>query len=666
MLQRETITETNNEYRERITSFSQDFEIGLFIHLARKSLWWVLLFFALAIAGAFLYLRYTPPLYEAWSTLQLKSKNKASALLDLQRIDERDAALADIEIIGSKEFLKTVFNKLPLSVSYFEEGEILTNERYKNAPYRVAFEAFDPKAYHYKYYVAFPNESQVELKISTSEGDPIADYSFSTRDTLHLEYIDLSITILSYPAILDHTKNAGSNKWYFTIDPEDQILNKTKSRLELKVMNQAGNTVRIVFQDKSNLKAADVANAVAEGFLTYDLERQIASSNQILEFIDEQIESVFERLRESEVSIQEFKIENKVSTSEDFTDVYLERLTGLEEEQLQLELEENVLNRIEIAATGRKDTVNVYDLLPLLAGTPFQLNITDQITALHALLLEKERALYEVSPGSERIKSLSYQVEIQKKLLLESVRAYKSKISIRKNSIEQKVAEIENTFTGLPLKELRYSRLKRVFTINEKFYTLLLEKKAEYAISKAGIVSESTILERAAPTISPISPRRNLAYLIALVSAFVLSIALIIVRYLFYNEVSSLNEIVKLTQASVNTLGIIPRFKENIPVSQLVIDKRPKSMLAEAFRAIRSNMEFIGSIDGSSKIAAITSTISGEGKTFIAINLGGIIALSGKKVVILDLDMRKPKIHKGFDVENKFGMSTLLIGKDKL
>src|SRR5690606_6838891 len=110
---------------------------------------------------------------------------------------------------------------------------------------------------------------------------------------------------------------------------------------------------------------------------------------------------------------------------------------------------------------------------------------------------------------------------------------------------------------------------------------------------------------------------------------------------------------------------MVPKYKKEIPVSQLLVNQNPKSLIAESFRSIRTNLQFVDNSPGP-KVIAVTSTISGEGKTFVAINLGGIISFSDKRVVILDLDMRKPTIHLGFGVENIRGMSTLLIGKDQV
>jgi capsular exopolysaccharide synthesis family protein len=143
----------------------------------------------------------------------------------------------------------------------------------------------------------------------------------------------------------------------------------------------------------------------------------------------------------------------------------------------------------------------------------------------------------------------------------------------------------------------------------------------------------------------------------------VLSLIIIALKYLFHDKVLTIADISRYSNAPI--LGIVARYRNNIPVSQLIVDKKPKSMMAETFRTIRSNLDFISNEPGS-KLIAVTSTISGEGKTFVSINLAGILAFTGKSVIVIDADMRKPKIHIGFSSTNEKGLSTLLIGKDSL
>jgi capsular exopolysaccharide synthesis family protein len=287
------------------------------------------------------------------------------------------------------------------------------------------------------------------------------------------------------------------------------------------------------------------------------------------------------------------------------------------------------------------------------------------VKQLQELLMQKETYYFDATKSSPQVKALDYKIDIQKKLLLESIANVNTTVSNKKKSLLEKAQMIESSFANAPSKEVEFARLLRHFSINEKFYTLLMEKRTEFSILKASFVPQNVILEKGYVNFSPVSPQKKIIYAAALFTAILIGLLLIIVRYLMHNTISSLNEIIRHTNASVSVLGIIPKYKNDIPVSQLVVNKNPKSIIAESYRTVRSNMQFISNKPGS-KVVAISSTISGEGKTFIAINIAGIIAYSGKKVVILDLDMRKPKIHLGFGVQNIKGMSTILIEKDTI
>src|SRR5205823_7187034 len=138
---------------------------------------------------------------------------------------------------------------------------------------------------------------------------------------------------------------------------------------------------------------------------------------------------------------------------------------------------------------------------------------------------------------------------------------------------------------------------------------------------------------RAFPNMHPISPNRKFIISASILLGFIISLVIIFIRYLFYNEITSLEEVNLYTDAAL--LGVIPRYKNEIPVSQLLVDKNPKSAISESFRSVRTNLQFISNEPGA-KVIGITSTVSGEGKTFVAINLAGVIAFSDKRVVIMD------------------------------
>ncbi|MBA3704846.1 MAG: polysaccharide biosynthesis tyrosine autokinase [Bacteroidetes bacterium] len=663
MLQ-EDITKSNDSferYKERLSNFSGEFELGLFIYIAQKSILWVLLFFALAFSAAYIYLRYTPPVFESDSIIQIQTNDQANKLLNVENITESSNGLAEgVELLRSQVFLKRVLSKLPLQVSYFAEGTFQAQELYTSSPYTVEVKINNPQIVGNKIYIDFNNEVQGIINYNFQGKAYIKNY---TADKwINFPQIDLKITINNYQAIQEQQNLVKQNSIYFTVNDTNTLVNVYFPFVDVKLMNSEAKTILVAFRDFNPHKASDIVSTMTDEYNSFDLERKSESSKHVINFIDEQLDAVYERLKLSETSIQNFKKVYNVDENKDITLTNVARLNTLEDQIIALELEGNVLDKIESNINSSKSG-DTYSLLAMLAGTQDQSNITASVASLNRLLIQKEEMLYQVTPTSEAVRAIDFQIDIQKKLLKESIKAIRSNINSRKEDLDKKTIAFRGSFHELPENEIEFSRLQRLFTINEKYYTLLLENKTEYSISIAGFVSNNVILKKASPSSTPVSPNRKTIYIAYILIATLISLVLIILRYLSHDEINSLNEITKQTSASISILGIVPKCKQDIPVSQLLVDKSPKSLIAEAFRSIRTNLQFISNEAGP-KVIALTSTISGDGKTFVAINLGGIIAFSGKKVIILDLDMRKPKIHIGFNAQNSIGMSTLLIGKD--
>lgn len=660
----EEISKTNENfarYKERITNFSSEFELGLFLYILRKSLFWILLVVFISFLGSLLYLRYTVPIYESNLTLQVNSSNTADKLLKVEDIYENEDISANIELLRSKYMISRAIASLPLDVSYFNVGQFLTYELYTNSPFTVDFTVRDSSILNRQFFVSFPDENKVELSY-TQDGEKISG-SYDIHGIIEMPPIDLRIAIKDFLEIKRLQDEFSKHEFIFVINDIETLTQEYAGRVSINLLNKSAQTIQIVFRDGNPQKTVDMVSALANEFDEYDLEKKKKSSSNILTFIDEQLEVVYKRMRASEKSLKSFKKENKLPEVAQYSSIYLEDLNELDKQIVDIEMELTVLNHIEKSITEGGAKIDVYNLLPMLAGTEFEKSISNLIDNIHKLLLEKEKVLYEVTPDNETIKSLEYQIEIQKRLLVNSVSELKEGLMSRKRNLLAKVLEIESKFYSVPEKELEFAQLNRLFLTDEKFFTLLLEKRTEYSISKAGFVPQNLVLEKAIKPSKPISPNRNITILSFLLGGLVVSMIGLIIKYLIHNDITSLNEITKHTNASIGILGIIPKYKKEIPSSQLIVNENPKSLIAEAFRTVRSNLQFISSSEGA-KVMAITSTISGEGKTFIAINLGGIIAFSGKKVIILDLDMRRPKIHSGFGVENEKGMSTLLISKD--
>jgi len=645
-------------YRERLTSFSQEFEFGLFIYILKKSLIWILMIIGLFLFIAYLYIRYTIPIYEANSIIQLSRNNTAKKVLDIGQLYEDASISGEIELIKSKFLIRKAVANLPLDLSYFVKGEILNDEKYKTSIYEIdVVEIFDSSIIGKPIFIDFLQDKFINIEYG----------SFSSEHEFTVEAL-IETPALSFYIKSEHKDRLFdtdfSNSYFFIINNQEELVNRFYRGVNVSVLNSGAQTIKVSLNYSNARLAMDFVNELAAQYISYDLDKKSGSSANILKFIDVQLDTVFLKLNAAEAMLQSFKKEHKVTNVNNISNLYVENYNRLNEELLKIELEESVLDQIQKSGETNQE-IELYNLIPFLAGTEYEKLLTSMMNSMHELIMKKEEYLYTGTKENQRVAAIDYQLSIQRNLLFESIKNLKLRLVSRKSSIRIRLKEFDKIFLEMPNQEMELTRLQRLYEINEKYYTMLLEKQIEYRISKAGFVTNNQVLESSSYPTTPISPKPKVAYISFLIASLILSLIFIILRYLTHNNITSLNEITRLSNASIGVLGLIPNYDHDMPTSMLLVDKKPKSVLAESFRSIRSNLQFIDNSPGA-KLVSITSTISGEGKTFIAINLAGIISFSNKKVIVLDLDMRKPKIHKAFNVENDKGMSTLLIGKAKL
>ncbi|MBW6482128.1 MAG: polysaccharide biosynthesis tyrosine autokinase [Vicingaceae bacterium] len=642
--------------REPISNFNTELDIILLLKIFKRNLFLFIAIITICVIVSFVYLRYTVPIYQSQLVLQVGSENTANKVLQVDNFSQKEDIAKDVELLKSKLLFKRALSKLPLKVSYYNQGNFLNNELYVGSPMKVNYAIKDSSIVGVPFFIEITKNNKFNLfENETLIGE------FEADTPIKLKQVDLKIQIDEYESI----KNIKNNKMLFVINNIDDLTSRYISQLNIFPLNPSAKTINISFQDNNSTKAKDIVTSLANEYILYDLEERSKSSKKVIEFLDDQLDKYYNRVKLSENKIQDFQSNNKIGNPQEFSSIYLDRINRFENQLIDIDFQRNVLTEISKSVSGKLNTIDVYNLMPTLTGTEYEASISALITNLQGLLVQKQNLLGEVTVSSEASKSLDRKIEIQKEVLFATISSLVVKLDSRRKEVTRRIEEIQSKYLNVPANELEYARLQRVLSIDEKFFTLLMEKRTEYSISEAGFVPQQTILDKAVVSSIPVSPNKKIILATGVLLGVVISLVLLILKYVFKNTISSIDEINRYAHSSAAFLGNIPIYSNEIPVSQLVIDKEPKSVIAEAFRSVRSNLQFISN-DENKKIIAITSTISGEGKTFCAINLAGILALSGKKVIIIDLDMRRPKIHIGFGVKNTFGMSTLLINRNTI
>ncbi len=647
-----------NEKRE-IPMFNQDFDLGLFLFITRKNLKWALLIFLLMALGMFLYLRYTIPLYRSVSIIQLTDDIQQKKFLSKEDYFDNNLA-QELELMRSPVFIQRTLDSMDLDVTYFNKGRIIDFDNYNNGPFRVHTNVYNTAIYSVPINIKFKSLTNYQLKYRL--GGKLYEYDFVTNKKESTEHFDIITSVRYEDQLLKEPTD-----YYFKINDPTQFVNTYGKGIEINILNDAARTIRITTTDVNYNRAADIANAIAREFEHFNLEKKKESSNRIIEYIDRTLGLVKDKLEEADSSLADYKKRNRVIESSEFNPMAnknLDIIKSFESRKLEYEVQLMLLNDI-IDKVQAKD-INIYQLITLISQANIQGNVSNIVNNLNNLLLRREQLRQSVTENSREYQELSNQIETQKKLLIESVAYIKQTVVDQVNELNRKIEILESElFAGNSgqSNEADYMQLKRVYEVNQKYYDELISKRAEYILAREGYTPGYRVLQLAKPNTIPVSPRKYFIIAIAFLVSLILSLTVIVLNYVTHDLILSVNDISKYTFVPV--LGVISKYKDNIPVSQLVVDKHPKSLTSETFRTIRSNLDFISNQPGS-KLISVTSTISGEGKTFVAINLAGILAFAGKRVIIVDADMRKPKIHLGFNALNDKGLSTMLIGKDQL
>lgn len=657
----ETRGSNNNEVKAILSPvqrlLGEDFNPALLLIMIRKSFFWCVIILLVTTSSALIYLRYTPPTYEVNASLIVKSINTAQALdIENNLFQQRNSNLdieKDIQIMKSNVIIDRVIDSLPLKVSYYRVGNILNEELYKNSPIQIEATVKESSWYDRPIRFRILSENEFAIAFASKDEDDYETFSFNKRYTN---------PAFDFIATINRNLFAGTattdleSTYFFTLNSKQTVYNTIRNAL---IVAPSAPTIALLMRDRKPQKSADIVNKVCEEFIQYDKEKETESASLILDFIESQVDSISNDLREYEDEMTAFKQANGISIGNIEQDLSTQ-LKELKGKQDQYNFEYSTLEYYRNYFDQYQDSSR---LLTGIVDDRYK-SLSQNIVKLDELQTELKQLLLKLSPNNPEIINIKGQIEEVKLNLMQSILNSQQEVRKRSAEVDTEIARYLGDYSNVPGIQAEYIRLSRLSDLKEKYYLLLLDKKSAFSITKAGFVSDYTILKKADVPTKPISPNSPLIKLIGLLSGLIACFILIVVRYLLHHKILSVSEITRYSDAGL--LGVIPKYLQHMSSSELVVNKNPKSVLSECFRSIRTNMEYVSTKKTEIQLIAVTSTVAGEGKTFIAVNLAGIIAVGGKKVILVDFDLRKPQLHKSFQVNNDKGMSNLITGRSDL
>jgi len=608
-----------------------------------------LVFTLFSCITAYVYLRYATPKYMAYAKVLVKD-DKGGGMGEGQLMQELGLQTTtanvenEIEIFKSRTLMKKVTANEELNIHYYAPGRIKTSEYYyKDLPFRFVT-LFDNSDVQFRY--------KYKLEIKGDNSFVIADKK-KTWEGRWGDTVDLPIG----KVVLQDRKSLANPAYIFdhyTIEikaTEYQAI-KTLRLLSVKPVNKAS-ILELSVSDVLPQRGEDILNALIDVYLQANIDDRNKTQDATVEFIDERLKGVTSELTGIEKNIEQFKSSRKLTDLSEQAKMLLDHTS---ENAKQLTEQEVKLSVIESLERYLLDDNNKDRIVPssLLVGDNTAMSAMESYNELQ---LKRSSMLLTNTEDNPFVKNLDRQLANIREDMMRSLKSMKQVTQASIKALEKRSGTVDEEIRKVPENERMYLEYARQQNIKQELYLFMLTKREEAAISKSSTVANARIIDPAKSDGAPYSPGRGRVYLAAIALGLMLPGMWVFLKEMLNVKVGGKDEVKRMTGTS-----IVAEISHNTSAENVVVHKESKTVIAEQFRALRTNMQFLLA-DDDKKIILLTSSMSGEGKSFVALNLSITLALSGAKVVLLELDLRKPKISANLDLKGGAGFTKYIIGQ---
>ena len=452
-----------------------------------------------------------------------------------------------------------------------------------------------------------------------------------------------------------------TNKYSFILTSLDQATSRVASGTLVKSTGKGSSILQISKTAFTQEEAIDIVNISLDVLRENELEEKNEIAKRTMLYLSEQLGIVKEKVDSSSLEYQNLQKNEKIYNFSSEKGEILTKVKALETERLDYQEKINLLNSVSqnVYQVGSRGMIDLQIIGGLTEG-----NFTAEVNRLRQLEVERENLRMLYKEGSREILEIDNQIERTKNSIQHLIGISKNKLQKELNLVNSKLAEFDSKASLLPEKEKKFMDVERGFAVNDALYNQLLSRYSMAELTIASNISDITVIDKAKFLgQAPISPDKKANMMLAILLGLAIPTAFLLGRELLDTKIKGIPDIIKTS--GIPFLGTIGNSDENQPV---VVLSQPKSSVSESFRALRSNLQFLykNSQKSENKTIMVTSSIGGEGKTFVSMNLATVLAISGKKTILLGMDLRKPKIFNEFNLTNKKGLSNYLSGNSNL
>ncbi|MFV8465665.1 GumC family protein [Flavobacterium sp. LB1P62] len=649
----------NNMANETI---EQDFQIRDVIQQYLSNWKWFVLGVFISLLIAFLYLRYSIPQYQASTTILVKDEKKGGMLSELSAFSDmgigggiKNNLDNEIEILKSRSLIESTIKKMNLNIALIVKGKIISTEMFKSVPILVNFTGQEPSFYENKMAFEFLATTPTSFKLvdNSSGGNVLLNNKeqFKYGESIKTKYGTLVINKLN-------ESNSAFYKNAIPIDilitPLESVVHSFKNRLKVSPLSKTSSVVEISIVDPLLEKAEEFLDNLV---LNYNQDA-VADKNFISEntslFINNRLALITEELDGVEQNVQNFKSTNRLTDIETEAKLFIEGSGEYNKKVVETDIQLNVIaSMLDFMKKSKKS-----DLLPtnIIAGTG---DASELVNSYNQLVLDRNRILKSATDANPSVIKMDEQLSSLKSNVATSLMRMQSSLNIQKRDLNSQEGLLNNKIGKIPVQERKFRMIARQQKVKEELYLYLLQKREETAISLSATEPNARVIDAAKGSKIPVAPKRSIIYFVALLLGILVPFAIIYFIDLLDTKIKSRLDLDGKTQ--------IP-FIGDVPTSDSpseIIRSESRTSSAEALRIIRTNLEFmLGKVpDGQAKTIFLTSTFPKEGKTFVSVNLAATFALSGKKVLLIGMDIRNPRLDEYLTLPDR-GFTNYLSSKD--
>lgn len=619
---------------------------------------WYLYVYTLTIAmiTAYFYNWYATPIYFTSSTVLIKDDkqkyNGNDLLSQLNEFNSEGGIENEIGIIRSRTLIYKALQELDFEKMYLLKGDIKTSELFTETPIRLVDDTLYPAAFHTSMQINVVDDRKYKLTYHHPTGEYVGYYLFGKTIQTKLGVF----SIIKTDRFIDSSyANPAFEKRNLSIRlrPLNALTDQYQTGLKVDKISKQASLLQISVQGAVPQKNEAFLNKLCNLYIQKGIEVKNEYAVNTLRFIDEQLQILTRDIDVNEANVEDFRVKRGITDLNIEATSYLDAVKNFDAKISETQVQLSFLDYLERYVSGGKELTGNLSPASILVNDPLLQNL---VIKLNELENRRKAQLNLAKSDNPLLIGLNIEIQNTRAALKENIKSIRNGLKASLDEALMQKDMVQGKMRLLPGAQRELQSLLRGSNIKETLYSYLLQKRAETAILLASTTADNRIIDVARTFEKPLKPIKSLSYSIAVILGLLIPAVIIYSRDMFNDKLNDRYDLER--QTSIPILGMIGLSASK---SSLVVTEKPNSHISEAFRSIRTNLQYFNP-DKRQNVIMITSSISGEGKSFCSVNLAVMLALSGRKTILVGCDLRKPKITVGFDFISDTGLSNYLIG----